>query len=444
MDTNERLIRAVQLAAHKLASSGKIEALLDDVLAISVEAVGASGGTVYIHDERTKTLSFRHVLPEDVRVKLPVQAIPDDFGVAGRVFQSRKTEISEMPERSDIPPTAIESATGVMIRNMITAPLMMQDEDPIGVVQLVNKLDGRFTDTDAAVLDTVASVATMAVLNSRLTDEATRASSLLGMGKVSHDIGNLAASLYANISFSELAIDGLREHVSASGKNETAEMYADSLQGMLAELKASVDRIVGYSRLVSDLSAGRELRPNMVAAPMGHTIETAAAFLASEGRKHAVAIRYEIADSAPATMHDELYLFRIVQNLVGNAIKAIRETIPEEWQARLGEDDEAVFGEVAVRYRYGDGLHVVEVQDSGPGMSKEVVDRILAGNAQSQWVKGGGSGWGMKIALELAATHNARVEVDSAPGKGATFRVSFPHVGAPSVAERSVGTKSNA
>jgi len=86
-------------------------------------------------------------------------------------------------------------------------------------------------------------------------------------------------------------------------------------------------------------------------------------------------------------MHDELYLFRIVQNLVGNAIKAVKETIPDEWAARYSQDDDAVMGEVTVRYYYADEEHVIEVTDTGPGMSKETAERILAGNARSQWIR---------------------------------------------------------
>jgi signal transduction histidine kinase len=191
-----------------------------------------------------------------------------------------------------------------------------------------------------------------------------------------------------------------------------------------------VDRIVGYSRLISDLSAGRELRPNKVLAPIYDTIQTSAAYLETEGRRNHVALRYEIEQNTPPLLHDELYLFRIVQNLVGNAIKAVKETIPDEWAARYAQEDDAVMGEVIVRYYYRNGEHVIEVTDTGPGMSRETAERILAGNARSQWDKGGGSGWGTKIVLELAATHNAAVSIDSEPGRGSTFRVTFPHVGA--------------
>lgn len=428
MDTNERLIHAVQLATRKLASSGNFDELLHDVLAISVEAVGAWGGTIYLHDPSAKRLCFKHVLPKESADRLQALDIEDDYGVAGAVFQANKSQISEFENAPGPSRSRFEEQTGVKVQSMITVPLSMEDEQPIGVVQLINKKSGQFSENDAAVLDTISAVSTMAYLNHRLMDETSRASTMLGMGKVGHDIGNLAASLYANISFSELAMDGLKDHLAeASATDETARMYAESLDGMFDDLKMSVDRIVGYSRLISDLSAGRVLRPSKQLLPLASTIQSSAAYLEAEGRKNSVAIRYEIQHDAPPTLHDELYVFRIVQNLVGNAIKAVKETIADEWLEGVAEDENAVFGEVVVRYFFHGGCHVIEVQDSGAGMTRRIADRILSGNARSQWDKGTGSGWGTKIVLELASTHSGEVSIDSEPGSGATFRVAIPH-----------------
>lgn len=430
MDTNARLIQAVQLATKKLASTGQFDHLLKEVLQLCVTAVGASGGTIYVHEPATNRLRFQHVLPEDVADRLPTKDIPDDYGVAGQAFQTSKTVIKEFPPKPQL--SDFEQATGVVLKNMIAVPLQMEDETPIGVVQLLNKNDGQFNETDAAVLETVAAVSAMAYINSRLIEEESRSSSLLGMGKVSHDIGNLAASLYANLSFSELAMSGLKEHLEDAKVDESVGMYVESLDGMFGDIQKSVDRIVGYSRLISDLSAGRSLRPNKIVAPLAETIQTSAAYLESDGRKNHVALRYEIQDGAPAVWHDELYLFRIVQNLVGNAIKAVKETIPDDWRAQMDNDDEdVILGEVTIRYIFRDNKHIVEVQDTGPGMPPQTAERILKGTARSQWDKGGGSGWGTKIVLELAATHDATVEIDSEIGVGSTFRVVFPHVSEP-------------
>lgn len=428
MDTSERLIQAVQMATRKLASSGHFDLLLKDVLAICVDAVGASGGTIYLHDAAEKRLRFQHVLPEEIVDRLPAKDIADDFGMAGRAFQSRETVIAEFEPKPESARSEFEQSTGVDLRSMITVPLMMEDEEPIGVVQLLNKREGCFNAMDQAVLDTVAAVSTMAFLNVRLSEEMTRASTLLGMGKVSHDIGNLAASLYANLSYSDLAMTGLKEQIKGGVNREMVEMYVNTLEGMVGDIRQSVDRIVGYSRLISDLSAGRQLRPEKKLAPMSETIQTSAAYLESDGRKNRVAIKYEIQEDAPPLYHDELYLFRIVQNLVGNAIKAVKETVPDDWQDRIRNDDDAILGEVTVKYFFADQEHVLEISDTGPGMPPAVAERILSGNARSQWDKGGGSGWGTKIVLELAATHQAKVSIDSQIGHGSTFRVVFPHV----------------
>ena len=175
MDTNDQLIRATQSATRKLASSGNFDLLLRDVLAICVEAVGAWGGTIYLHDAPARRLRFQHVLPQESAERLQALDIADDYGVAGQVFQSGQSQISSFDQTPGPSRARFESQTGIAIRNMITVPLNMEDERPIGVVQLINKRDGEFTDNDAAVLDTVSAVSTMAYLNSKLLSETSRA-----------------------------------------------------------------------------------------------------------------------------------------------------------------------------------------------------------------------------------------------------------------------------
>jgi len=424
MTTNEQLIRAVQRATRTLAKSGQFDSLLRDVLTICVDAVGAYGGTIYLHDPANRTLRFQHVLPESVLDKLPMRDIPDNYGMAGQAFQERRTLVRTFEPDPRHERTKFEEATGVVLRSMISVPLMLEDEEPIGVVQMLNKQEGEFNENDVSVMDTVAAVCTMAFLNSRLTEEATRSSSLLGMGKVSHDIGNLAASLYATVSFAEFATDQL--HQACEVRDEVSvKAHAHSLDEGLSEIKQSVNRIVGYSRLISDLSAGRALRPDFQLKPMRSTIQTSAAYLESEARNNGIELCYELKD-APPTYHDELYVGRIVLNLVGNAIKAVKET------AEPPAEDETI-GRVTVGYGFSDDVHTIWVRDSGPGMPEDIVRRILAGNARSQWDKGSGSGWGTKIVLELTTSHHGELDIQSAPGQGTTFLVRIPHRTTPEV-----------
>ena len=192
---------------------------------------------------------------------------------------------------------------------------------------------------------------------------------------------------------------------------------------MFDDLRGSTDQIVGYARLISDLAAGRELRPSKTMGLMSEVVRRSSEYLEADGRSQEIYITVDIDEDPPETCFDPLYIFRIVQNLVGNAIKAVHETRPE---GHVGP-----WGGVGVRYRFDGTHHRIEVSDTGPGMTQETAERILSGNARSQWDKASGSGWGLKIVLELTATHGGIVSIESEPGKGATFRVVFPHVPAP-------------
>ena len=84
---------------------------------------------------------------------------------------------------------------------------------------------------------------------------------------------------------------------------------------------------------------------------------------------------------------------------------------------------------VAVRLRCEAGEAVVEVTDSGPGLSQEqaakVFERFYRADA-ARTRSTGGSGLGLSIVAALVAAHGGRVEVDPGLGTGATFRVLLP------------------
>jgi len=75
---------------------------------------------------------------------------------------------------------------------------------------------------------------------------------------------------------------------------------------------------------------------------------------------------------------------------------------------------------------------VIEVTDEGPGLSPEQADRVFERFYRADVARtrrsGGGSGTGLGLAIvaALVSAHGGRVEVDSRPGHGATFRVRLP------------------
>jgi signal transduction histidine kinase len=85
-------------------------------------------------------------------------------------------------------------------------------------------------------------------------------------------------------------------------------------------------------------------------------------------------------------------------------------------------------GEVAIRMRRNSQEVCVEVSDHGPGISKSdlphIFDRFYRSRRASDQHQSG-YGLGLSLAAGIAQRHRARIEVDSIPEHGSTFRVFF-------------------
>ncbi|MFC7818568.1 sensor histidine kinase [Streptomyces sp. NPDC057367] len=110
------------------------------------------------------------------------------------------------------------------------------------------------------------------------------------------------------------------------------------------------------------------------------------------------------------TLADEERLRQVVTNLVGNAVAHSPGGTP----VRIGVGVE-------------DGLAVLEVADQGPGLTPEerhrVFERFYRADASRSRATGAGAGLGLSIVHSLVAAHGGDVQVDTAPGRGCTFRV---------------------
>ncbi|MDI9916027.1 HAMP domain-containing sensor histidine kinase [Rhodococcus sp. IEGM 1379] len=117
----------------------------------------------------------------------------------------------------------------------------------------------------------------------------------------------------------------------------------------------------------------------------------------------------------PEVIGDEARLRQIVANLVGNAIK---HTPPD--------------AEITIRLGTTESNAVIEVSDTGHGLSEEDASRIFERFYRadtSRTRETGGAGLGLSIVSALVAAHQGTVTVTSRPGDGATFRVELPRDG---------------
>lgn len=72
---------------------------------------------------------------------------------------------------------------------------------------------------------------------------------------------------------------------------------------------------------------------------------------------------------------------------------------------------------------------MLEVADEGPGLTPAERDRVFDRfyrTDDSRARTTGGSGLGLAIAHALVTAHDGRLTLDTAPGRGCTFRIELP------------------
>jgi two-component system OmpR family sensor kinase len=113
---------------------------------------------------------------------------------------------------------------------------------------------------------------------------------------------------------------------------------------------------------------------------------------------------------------DEVRLRQVIGNLMNNALTHTPEGTP-----------------VAVRVLAGPRQPVpsvvLEVADQGPGLRQDQAEHVFerfyrADQARTR--KAGGTGLGLAIVAALVAAHDGTVALKTAPGQGATFRITLP------------------
>jgi two-component system OmpR family sensor kinase len=116
---------------------------------------------------------------------------------------------------------------------------------------------------------------------------------------------------------------------------------------------------------------------------------------------------------------DEARLRQVITNLMSNALSHTPDGTPIDVRILThGPDGRLPVPSVTL-----------EVDDHGPGLSKEQADRVFERFYRADQARGrktGGAGLGLAIVAALVDAHDGAVGVDTAPGSGATFWITLP------------------
>lgn len=168
------------------------------------------------------------------------------------------------------------------------------------------------------------------------------------------------------------------------------------------------------ARIVKNfLALARQRPPEPGPVRLNQVVRDAVELLAYPLRVDNVEVRLDLDDRLPALWADAHQLHQVVVNLVSNAHHAVREASPPR---RITLTTRSAAGGVRV---------LLEVADTGPGISREAQSRLFEPFFTTK-PPGEGTGLGLAIGKGIIEGHGGSIQVLSEPGHGATFRVELP------------------
>lgn len=203
---------------------------------------------------------------------------------------------------------------------------------------------------------------------------------------IAHDLKNLLNPL---LLYTELIRD-------AAGNRDEVLNFSERVQRILTRGLETVERLRDFSRQSEDTEA--------VPTDLNSIVREAVEI--SNPRLGNIKLVLQLG-TPPAILVRPADCVTAIINLVFNAVDAIGDK-----------------GQITIRTAASNGGGLLEVSDNGPGMSREVKNRIL----EPFFTTKGDSGTGLGLPIVYAFTqrHGGRLEVDSEPGRGATFKMWFP------------------
>jgi len=244
------------------------------------------------------------------------------------------------------------------------------------------------------------------------------------------EIGQLAAAFNAMASRLKQAQDDLVAAAKFAFVGEVAAGVAHEVRTPLGILRSSaqilgrslpadrpesaelVEMIVGevdrLDRVIEGLlELARPRTPQIERTPLPPVLTRALDFVEGQAREHGIVLRNEISQGQRPARCDPEQIYQVALNLIVNGLQVLPRG-----------------GELTVRtVSDGDGRVGFEVQDNGPGMPPEVLDRIFT---PFFTMRKGGTGLGLALVQRVIQAHQGAVSVDSTVGQGTTFRVELP------------------
>jgi len=184
----------------------------------------------------------------------------------------------------------------------------------------------------------------------------------------------------------------------------------------LEEIRQALGRVVKEGNRATDVIGRiraliKKTPPRKDGLEINEAILEVIALTRSEVVKNGVSVQTQLAEGLPLIQGDRVQLQQVILNLIINAVEAMSGVSEGSRALRIGTGKDA------------SGGVLVAVQDSGPGLNPESVDRLFDAFYTT---KPGGMGMGLSICRSIVEAHGGQIWASRTASPGATVQFTLP------------------
>ena len=407
-DSNVMLQRLSRSAAAVLDLDELTDMILDEVS----ETVHISRAAFFIKDEQSgsfRLMAQRGLVVRDSLILSRDHPVIDWLSSHDAVLTSQELQL--LPQFK-----ALWGREWEDLRRMeadLFLPLTARGE-LVGVFTVGPKLsEESHSHDDQITLATLANQVAMAIDNARLFEEARRrANELAAAVERLQELDRLKSEFMQNASHelrTPLAlVMGYAEMLDSGELGEMPAVQQEAI-GVIARRAQMMRDLVQDMLLILEVEATPPKAESVQLDELAQTVTVEFQVAASQA---GLTLQADIPPRLPPVVGTPTYLRRVLDNLIGNAVKYTPEG-----------------GRITVRLRRNGEQVALNVSDTGIGIPEDQLDRIfdrfyqVDGSATRAY---SGVGLGLALVKQMAEAYGGHVRVESNQGEGSSFTVSLP------------------
>jgi two-component system NtrC family sensor kinase len=193
------------------------------------------------------------------------------------------------------------------------------------------------------------------------------------------------------------------------GFAQLSQKHPDLPEQIAQDLEKIVATSLHARRIINDLMLfSRQKPPQKVRVDLNGVVEEGLYFLESRCARNGIAVVRALSPELPEITADASQLRQVFVNLAVNAIQAMPGG-----------------GTLKVTTRRSGDRVVLSVEDSGVGMSEQVLKKVFIPFFTTKDVNEG-TGLGLPVVHGIATSHGGTIHVESSPGQGTRFDMELP------------------